>query len=285
MEPKKDNNKKYDAFLCHASEDKNEIADKLYKRLELKGLKIWYDKFCLEIGDSIRQKIEEGLRNSNFGIVILSKNFFNKNWTNYEYNGLIEKEMSISKKIILPVWHKINKKDVLKYSEPLANKFACKTSTGINNVVDELLRVIKAQEESTYNKNRKKIFSYKKKQLNSITKIPLYGRIAESILKLTDSNFDSKVINSEKPLLVYFWASWCGPCKMMTPELEKLAEEKNSDVLKIGKLNVDENRDTAIKCGISSIPTLILFKEGKVIKKLIGAMSKDKILTEISRFL
>ncbi|MBE3089633.1 MAG: thioredoxin [Actinobacteria bacterium] len=104
-----------------------------------------------------------------------------------------------------------------------------------------------------------------------------------AISQLTDSNFEGEVINSEKPVLVDFWAVWCGPCRAIAPEIEKLAEEK-SEELKIGKLNVDDNRDTAIKYGISSIPTLLLFKNGEVVKKII-AMSKNEILTEISQFL
>ena len=108
--------------------------------------------------------------------------------------------------------------------------------------------------------------------------------MSEAISQLTDLNFEGEVINSEKPVLVDFWAVWCGPCRVIAPEIEKLAEEK-SEELKIGKLNVDDNRDTAIKYGISSIPTLLLFKNGEVVKKLIGAMSKNKILTEISQFL
>lgn len=108
--------------------------------------------------------------------------------------------------------------------------------------------------------------------------------MSEAISQLTDSNFEGEVISSEKPVLVDFWAVWCGPCKMIAPELKKLSEEKSGE-LKIGRLNVDDNRDIAIKYGISSIPTLLLFKNGEVVKKLIGAMSKDKILTEISQFL
>jgi len=108
--------------------------------------------------------------------------------------------------------------------------------------------------------------------------------MSEAIFQLTDSNFEDEVISSEKPVLVDFWAVWCGPCKMIAPELKKLSEEKSGE-LKIGRLNVDDNRDIAIKYGISSIPTLLLFKNGEVVKKLIGAMSKDKILTEISQFL
>ncbi len=105
--------------------------------------------------------------------------------------------------------------------------------------------------------------------------------MAGEMINLTDSNFSDEVINADLPVLVDFWAVWCGPCKMIEPEIEKLASEKEG-VLKIGRLNVDENRDTAIKYGISSIPTLLLFKDGQVVKKLIGAMSKDRILNEIS---
>jgi len=108
--------------------------------------------------------------------------------------------------------------------------------------------------------------------------------MSETISQLTDSNFEGEVINSEKPVLVDFWAVWCGPCKMVEPELDKLAEEKSGE-LKIGRLNVDDNRDIATKYGITAIPTLLLFKKGQVVKKLVGVMPKDKILTEISQFL
>ena len=104
-------------------------------------------------------------------------------------------------------------------------------------------------------------------------------------MELTDTNFESEVINSSTPVLVDFWAVWCGPCKMIEPELEKLSGEKSGDILKIGRVNVDENRDISIKYGISSIPTLLLFKDGEVAKKLIGAMGKDRILSEIGDFI
>ncbi len=108
--------------------------------------------------------------------------------------------------------------------------------------------------------------------------------MAEGIIQVTDADFEDNVINADKPVLVDFWAVWCGPCKMVTPELEKLASEKSGE-LTIAKLNVDENRETSIKYEISSIPTLLLFKGGEAVKKLVGAMSKDKILSEISDFL
>jgi thioredoxin 1 len=108
--------------------------------------------------------------------------------------------------------------------------------------------------------------------------------MSEGIIELTTSNFDSEIAKTETPILVDFWAVWCGPCKMVAPELEKLHEEKK-DILRIGKLNVDENRDIAIKFSISSIPSLLLFKNGEIVKKIVGAMSKDKILTEIENFI
>jgi thioredoxin 1 len=104
------------------------------------------------------------------------------------------------------------------------------------------------------------------------------------VMEFTDSNFDSEVLKSVTPVLVDFWAVWCGPCKMIAPEVEKIGDEK-AGILKVGKLNVDENRETAIKYSITSIPTLLLFKDGQVVKKIVGAMSKDRLLAEMAPFI
>jgi thioredoxin 1 len=108
--------------------------------------------------------------------------------------------------------------------------------------------------------------------------------MTEGMIQLTDANFDTEISRNDTPILVDFWAVWCGPCKMVAPELEKLHEEKK-DILRIGKLNVDENREIAIRYSITSIPTLLLFKGGQVLAKIIGAMPKDKILIELANYL
>ncbi len=95
-------------------------------------------------------------------------------------------------------------------------------------------------------------------------------------VKITTQNFEEEVLKSEKPVLVDFWAIWCGPCKMIAPVIEEVAEEY-SDKIKVGKINVDEEMELAIKYGITSIPTLLLFKGGEVVKKTLGYMSKEEV--------
>ena len=104
--------------------------------------------------------------------------------------------------------------------------------------------------------------------------------MSESILKLTDAEFENQVIKSEKPILVDYWAEWCGPCKMIAPVLEEVANELSDKIL-IGKLNVDENSETPPKYGIRGIPTLMLFKNGEVVGTQVGAISKSDLITFI----
>lgn len=92
----------------------------------------------------------------------------------------------------------------------------------------------------------------------------------------TDQNFEQEVLKSEKPALVDFWAPWCGPCRVMGPIIEELAKEMG-DKFKIGKINVDENSETARKFGIMSIPAIKIFKGGQVVKEFVGVQSKDTL--------
>jgi thioredoxin 1 len=108
--------------------------------------------------------------------------------------------------------------------------------------------------------------------------------MSEDILPVTDGTFEEEVINSQLPVLVDFWAVWCGPCKMVAPILEDLAQNYG-DKLKVVKLNVDENREVPAKYGIMSIPTLLLFKGGEVKETIIGALPKSQIVQTVTKHL
>lgn len=98
--------------------------------------------------------------------------------------------------------------------------------------------------------------------------------------KVDTASFDSDVLGSSKPVVVDFWAEWCGPCKMIAPSLEEISEE-NAGV-EIAKVNIDENQDLAVKFGVRSIPTLMMFKDGQHVDTLVGAQSKSKLAAWIN---
>ncbi|HTX33237.1 MAG TPA: thioredoxin [Solirubrobacteraceae bacterium] len=104
--------------------------------------------------------------------------------------------------------------------------------------------------------------------------------MAGNVAEVTDSNFQAEVIESAVPVLVDFWAPWCGPCRMVAPVVEELAEEKG-EALKVVKLNIDENQNTAMQFNVLSIPTLILFRNGEVAKTVVGAVPKRKLEAEL----
>ena len=142
-----DSEKEYDVFISHASEDKDEVVRPLANALRGRKLNVWYDEFELKIGDSLRQKIDKGVANSKFGIVILSKNFIKKGWTNYELDGLITRSIS-NQQILLPIWHNITKQEVIDYSPSIADKVARSTSVNtIEEIADEIAEIIKGKED------------------------------------------------------------------------------------------------------------------------------------------
>jgi len=101
---------------------------------------------------------------------------------------------------------------------------------------------------------------------------------------VTDATFDSEVLESKNPVLVDFWAEWCGPCKMIAPVLKEVAAEQEGK-LTVAKLDVDSNMSTARKFGVSSIPTLILFKEGKPVQRIVGYTPKDRLMKQLAAHL
>jgi len=131
----------YDAFICHAREDKEDVVRSLAQALANTGLSIWYDEFSLKLGDSLRQSIERGLAQSRYGIVIISPHFFEKDWTQVELNGLFAKEIT-GEKVIIPIWFNIEYADIVKKSPIMADKFAARISDGMDRVIEQILDII-----------------------------------------------------------------------------------------------------------------------------------------------
>lgn len=135
----------FDVFINHAGEDKAEVVRPLAHALRERGLQVWYDEFEMRIGDNLRRKIDRGLAACRFGIVVLSQSFFAKGWPNYELDGLVTREVTGGRQLILPVWHGVDEKDVAKYSPSLAAKLARSTAeTTISALADEIAEVVSA---------------------------------------------------------------------------------------------------------------------------------------------
>lgn len=138
----------YDVFISHASEDKKTVARPLFEKLSSAGLKVWYDESELKIGDSLRRKIDEGLNASKFWVVILSKDFFRKDWTKYEFDSIVTNALD-SKTKIFPIWHNIGKTEVKNFSPNIADKLACSTaSESIDSIVEKILQCINESKKS-----------------------------------------------------------------------------------------------------------------------------------------
>ncbi|MFA5843911.1 MAG: thioredoxin [Coriobacteriia bacterium] len=108
--------------------------------------------------------------------------------------------------------------------------------------------------------------------------------MGENVTHVTDAGFEDSVLKSTLPVLLDFWAPWCGPCRMMEPVLEELATEQAGKLV-VAKLNVDENPAVAARFDILSIPSLLLFKDGQVVKKIVGAMPKKRLLDDLAQWI
>lgn len=195
----------WDLFISHATEDKDEIARPLAKRLMELGLEVWYDEFSLTLGDSLRESIDKGLSESRFGIVIFSKNFFSKDWPKKELNGIFAREEGAG--IILPIWHKIDESDIIKYSPILADRVAVNSSKGLDKVIEEILKVIKPQ--SDYLSNGKNILKVKKvpsPNKTDIISLEYYLEMAEDyFLELEMKDYSRKTIQLYKSIINEFY--------------------------------------------------------------------------------
>lgn len=144
VSPDADSKRDFDVFISHASEDKDAVVRPLAQALRVGGLEVWYDEFELKIGDSLRRKIDSGLARSRFGVVVLSKEFFKKGWTNYELDGLVTRSVT-GEQILLPIWHEVTKREVIDYSPSLADKLARSTATHtVEEIAEEIISVIQS---------------------------------------------------------------------------------------------------------------------------------------------
>ena len=133
----------YDVFISHASEDKEAFVRPLAERLRDAHIEVWYDEFSLRVGDSLRRSIDRGLAQSRFGIVVLSPHFFEKQWSQWELDGLVSRQMGSSDNVILPIWLGLTREEVLSYSPPLADKFALNADADLDEVVARLVEAIR----------------------------------------------------------------------------------------------------------------------------------------------
>jgi hypothetical protein len=158
--------KTWDVFVCHASEDKDDFVRPLAEALLCAGLKVWYDDFSLKWGDSLRRSVDRGLAASRYGIVVLSPAFFEKQWPQIELDGLVQREVN-GENVILPVWHKVTRDDVARFSVTLAGRVARESARGIDAIVIEVVQMAKGDGAATQVSDR--IMQHDPEAVNDLT--------------------------------------------------------------------------------------------------------------------
>jgi hypothetical protein len=157
--------KTWDVFISHASEDKESFVRPLAEKLS-EHVKVWYDEFTLTLGDSLRRSIDKGITNSRFGIVVLSKYFFEKEWPQKELDSLVTRE-DLGHKVLIPIWHDITRDEVASYSSLLADRKAILTSVGLEVIVKEILIVLNSTEDNIQSGEAKSLTQHSDKIQNA----------------------------------------------------------------------------------------------------------------------
>jgi TIR domain-containing protein len=160
----------WDLFISHASEDKEAFVRPLALALERFGIRVWYDEYTLNLGDSLSRSVDKGLANSDYGVVVLSPAFIAKKWPEYELRGLTAREMS-GTKIILPVWHNITHEEILRFSPPLADKLAVRSDQ--STPIQIAIKIIKAVRPELFTRILRRIAHYKFIDTATVEKKPL----------------------------------------------------------------------------------------------------------------
>lgn len=225
-------------FISHASEDKESIARPLAEVLFESGFQVWFDEFSLTIGDSLREKIDEGLSLADYGIVILSPSFFAKQWTRDELDGILAVEHMRKEKVLLPIWHDIDVADIISYSPMLGGKVAVKSSEGFDKVIEAILKSINSSQAYKWKKNFDHATIYVPGTKEAADSIPdqfhyavksiCYSRATFSLIETdldgmyhseADRDTPIKINMSKKPDV-----TWKEYLKHLAPELERLDE-------------------------------------------------------------
>ena len=139
-----ESHREFDVFISYASEDREDVVRPLANALEVSGLRVWYDEFELKIGDNLRRKIDGGLANSRFGVVVLSPAFFDREWPQYELDGLVVRDLNAEdEQALLPIWHNLTKAQLIRHSPSLASRLARSTATHtIEEIATEIVEVV-----------------------------------------------------------------------------------------------------------------------------------------------
>ena len=198
--------KQWDVFISHASEDTKTVAQPLAEALRPLGIDVWLDRSELRIGDSLMEKIDEGLANSFYGVLVVSPSFIAKAWPRRELNGLMAKE-ELGRKVVLPVWHNVTKEQLLTYSPILADRLASNTMLGIDTVASEIASVVLDPRHPTMPPERRGVASRFARLLNSGASAATLKQLLRAFPKLTLAAF--YVVDSERSVIE--WDVTFGP--------------------------------------------------------------------------